>query len=85
MGFKETVATSDPVPGWDFTLVSEGDEGRVFACTPPDDWIREAAYFRFVDQDTPGASPFANWITAEENFLIVWTQFGINNGVPPEQ
>jgi hypothetical protein len=77
---KDTITTNAPIPGWDCTWVGEG-EGSVpghYTCTPSDDYIRERAYFRFVTQSPPGATPFANWITAEEDFIVAG-----GNELPP--
>lgn len=69
MGFKMTIATTGPIPGWDCNLEEVGDEGPLWVCSPSDEYIRERAYFRFVTQTPPGASPFANWIIAEQDFI----------------
>jgi hypothetical protein len=74
---KNTIAVAAPIPGWDCTLETSGDEGQVWICTPSDEWIRKRAYFRFVTQNPPGASPFAYWITAEADFITAFFTGGV--------
>jgi hypothetical protein len=70
MGFKMTTLAPATIVGWDCTPITfEGEP--MFECSPSDEYIRDRAYFRFVTQTPPGATPFANWITAEEDFIAV--------------
>ncbi len=77
MGFKMSITIDHPIEGWDCAQIAT--EGEImFQCSPSDDYIRERAYFRFVTQTPPGATPFANWITAEEDFIAAR-----GNDLPP--
>lgn len=68
MGFKMTTLAPAPIVGWDCTpIMFEGEP--MFECSPSDEYIRVRAYFRYVTQSPAGATPFANWITAEEDFI----------------
>lgn len=85
---KLTIATDAPIPGWEcWPDPADIQERTVWVCTPSDDYIRERAYFRFVTQSPPGASDFANWITAEEDFIWITAEEDFivarGNGLPP--
>lgn len=62
---KDTIVSPNPIVGWDCTPDIDGG----FVCSPSDGYIRERAYFRFVTQNPPGSDAFANWITAEADFI----------------
>jgi hypothetical protein len=69
MGFKMTILAPAPIVGWDCRMVTDDEEGNMYQCSPSDEYIRDRAYYRFVTQTPPGATPFANWITAEMDFI----------------
>lgn len=69
MGFKMSITFPTPIVGWDCTPITLPGEKEMFQCSPSDEYIRERAFFRFVTETPPGATPFANWITAEEDFI----------------
>lgn len=63
---KAAILSPVVIAGWDCTP----DGGLLlFICSPSDEYIRERAYFRFVTQNPPGSDAFANWITAEADFI----------------
>ena len=62
---KMTILSVVEIAGWDCTP----DVAGLFVCSPSDEYIRERAYFRFVTQNPPGSDAFANWITAEADFI----------------
>lgn len=64
---KDTILSAEPIIGWDCTREPLNDGPWV--CSPSDEYIRERAYFRFVTQNPPGSDAFANWITAEADFI----------------
>lgn len=66
IGAKQTIFSPTPIIGWDCTPTASGE---AFICSPSDEYIRVRAYFRFVDQQPPGSDAFANWVTAENDFI----------------
>lgn len=69
MGFKMSITHPTPIVGWDCTPITLPGEKEMFQCSPSDEYIRVRAYFRYVTQDPPGATDYANWITGEEDFI----------------
>lgn len=63
---KDTIISPARIIGWDCTPEPEGGG---FICSPSDEYIRDRAYFRYVTQNPPGSDAFANWITAEADFI----------------
>ena len=66
---KPTILTNAPIVGWDCTPAGTIEGEQTYVCTPSDEYIRVRAYFRYVTQTPPGSDAFANWITAENDFI----------------
>jgi hypothetical protein len=63
---KQTIISPVEITGWDCAPTAGGE---AFICTPSDEYIRDRAYFRYVVQNPPGSDAYANWITAENDFI----------------
>ena len=77
---KPTVASATPIPGWDCTLIVDGDEGKIYQCSPSDEYIAVAAYF--IWRNNPDQPADLCWVAGEDQLIMNWDKNSGNRWIP---